>query len=69
MLRTLEAVIDLQGHVCWGEKIQLKTPQRVLITLLDGPVDETLVMAESSLAKDWLNADEEIAWAHLQPGV
>ncbi len=68
MLRTLEAVIDSHGHVCWGEQIQLKTPQRVLITLLDVPVDETLIMAESSLAKEWLNTDEEAAWAHLQPG-
>lgn len=69
MLRTVEAVIDTQGHVQWLEQVQLYTPQRVLITLLDLPVsvDETLALSEAALAKDWLNNDEEAAWAHLQP--
>jgi hypothetical protein len=35
MLRTLEAVIDNHNHVQWLEHIQLHSPQRVLITLLD----------------------------------
>ena len=68
MLRTLEAVIDDQNHVQWSEHIQLHSPQRVLITLLD-PVpmaDETLLMTEPAL-EEWLNDDEEAAWAHLQP--
>jgi hypothetical protein len=68
MLHTVEAVIDAHGHVQWLEQVQLHAPQRVLITLLDPAADETLVLAESALAKDWLNDDEESAWAHLQPG-
>jgi hypothetical protein len=26
---------------------------------------KTLLAAESSLAKDWLNGEEDAAWAHL----
>jgi hypothetical protein len=68
MLQTVEAVIDAQGHIQWLEHIQLHAPQRVLITLLDAPasLDETLAIAESALADEWLNDDEEAAWAHLQ---
>jgi hypothetical protein len=69
MLRTLEAVIDNQNHVQWLEPIQFNSPQRVLITLLDSsPItDETLLMSEPAL-EEWLNDEEEAAWAHLQPG-
>lgn len=69
MLHTVEAVIDKQGHIQWLEQVQLHTPQRVLVTLLD-PVtaDEPLALSEAALAKEWLNDEEEAAWAHLQPG-
>ena len=67
MLHTVEAVIDMEGHVQWLEKVQLHAPQRVLITLLDTPADEALALAEPALAKDWLNDKEDAAWAHLQP--
>ena len=67
MLHTVEAVIDTEGHIQWLEKVQLHTPQRVLITLLDTTTDETLALAEPALAKDWLNEEEDAAWAHLQP--
>ena len=69
MLRTLEAVIDDHNHVQWLEQFQLHTPQRVLITLLDPIVDETLLLAEPALTEEWLNENEEAAWAHLQQGV
>lgn len=68
MLRTLEAVIDNQNHVKWLEHIQLRSPQRVLITLLDATsivADEALLMAEPALT-DWLSDEEESAWMHLQ---
>jgi hypothetical protein len=67
MLHTVEAVIDTEGHVQWLEQVKLRTPQRVLITLLDPAADECLMLAEPALA-DWLTSDEEAAWAHLQPG-
>lgn len=67
MLRTLEAVIDKHNQVKWLEHVQLHSPQRVLITLLDPApeVDETLLMAEPAL-EEWLNDEEDAAWAHLQ---
>lgn len=68
MLHTVEAVIDRQGHIQWLEKIQLHTPQRVLITLLDPTDDEALILSEPALSQDWLNDEEDAAWAHLQPG-
>ena len=68
MLHTVEAVIDSKGHVQWLEQIKFHAPQRVLITLLDPAADETLALAEPALAHDWLNDEEEAAWAHLQPG-
>lgn len=68
MLHTVEAVIDLKGHIQWLEKVQLHAPQRVLITLLDPVTDEPLALSEPALA-DWLADEEEAAWAHLQPGV
>ncbi len=69
MLHTVEAVIDTQGNIQWLEEVELHVPQRVLITLLDAPVavDETLALSEPALIKDWINDEEEAAWAHLQP--
>lgn len=66
MLHTVEAVIDQQGHIQWLEEVQLHGPQRVLITLLDPAVDESLVLSEQALAEEWLNSEEDTAWAHLQ---
>ncbi len=66
MLHTVEAVIDQQGQIRWSERIQLSAPQRVLITLLDPIDDEPLLLSEPALA-EWLNKEEESAWAHLQP--
>ncbi len=68
MLHTIEAIIDEQGRIHWLENVEVRAPQRVLITLLDPVADETLTLAEPALA-DWLNNEEEIAWAHLQQEV
>lgn len=66
MLHTVEAVIDQTGHVQWLEDVQLHTPQRVLITLLDPVADELPEQSEAALS-DWLRDEEDAAWAHLQP--
>lgn len=66
MLHVVEATIDKDGHTQWCEQVQLKRPQRVLITLLGASEDEPLPLSELALS-DWLNEDEETAWAHLQP--
>lgn len=71
MLQTVEAVIDEKGHIQWLEKVAIKGSRRVLITLLesDDGQDEVLNAAESALADDWLNQEEEDAWKHLQKEV
>jgi len=40
MLRTLEATIDSEGKVHFAERVQLKKPRRVLITLLDDEITQ-----------------------------
>lgn len=70
MLQTVEAIIDDQGRIQWLERIPFSGARRVLITLLDPPThptEETCLLAESALAEEWLNEDEDAAWAHLQP--
>ncbi|SFR77313.1 hypothetical protein SAMN05216203_2940 [Marinobacter daqiaonensis] len=67
MLNTVEAVIDESGRIQWLEKVSIKGRRRVLITLLDDESqEEILPAAESALAGDWLNEDEDNAWEHLQ---
>lgn len=68
MPQTIEATIDAEGHIRWSKPIALQNAQRVLITLLEpqAVVDETLLLSQAALAQEWLNDEEEAAWAHLQ---
>ncbi|MEZ5613739.1 MAG: hypothetical protein R3E35_00835 [Rhodocyclaceae bacterium] len=69
MKQTVEAVIDEQGHVRLTEPVAVKGVHRALLTILDEQpphVDETLMLAEKSLAEDWLRPEEDEAWSHLQ---
>lgn len=66
MLHTVEAIIDEKGHIEWCEQVQLSRRQRVLITLLEENEEEPAALSEPALS-EWLNEDEEAAWAHLQP--
>ena len=69
MKQTVDAIIDENGHVRLVEPVRIKGVHRALVTVLDEPpeqIDETTQLAEKSLADDWLNAEEDEAWAHLQ---
>jgi hypothetical protein len=70
MIRTVEAVIDEQGHVRLLEAVQVSKAQRALVTILeDEPlptIDETALLSEQALAKDWNRPEEDEAWSHLQ---
>ncbi len=69
MKQTVEAVIDEQGHVRLTEPITIKGVHRALLTILDEPplhLDEALMLAQKSLAEDWLRPEEDEAWSHLQ---
>jgi len=71
MVRTIEAVIDSQGHVRLLENVQLPGPRRALVTILDdGPrpdTEEAALLSEGALAADWSRPEEDAAWSHLQP--
>ena len=70
MLRTVEAVIDAQGHVQVLEPISLPGARRALVTILEEEpgtsIHETAVLSEAALAEDWNRPEEDAAWSHLQ---
>jgi hypothetical protein len=72
MLRTVEAVIDAQGHVHVLEPVSLPAARRALVTILEedpgASLHETAVLSEAALAEDWNRPEEDAAWSHLQPG-
>jgi len=49
---------------------QVPSPRRALVTILDEApiIHETALLSEAALAEDWNRAEEDAAWAHLQPG-
>jgi hypothetical protein len=70
MIRTVEAVVDEQGHVRLTEAVRLTRSQRALVTILDEDpapeVDETARLSELALAEDWGRPEEDEAWSYLQ---
>jgi len=70
MLRTVEAVIDAQGHVHLLEPLSLTGARRALVTILDEEpgtsMHETTLLSEAALAEDWNRPEEDAAWSHLQ---
>jgi len=49
--------------------VHLKTGSKVFVSVpSDDPesVISGVVLSETALAADWLNSEEEAAWAHLQ---
>ena len=69
MLTTIEVTIDKTGHLHSLEPMQVIRLGRALLTWLEpDTTHEPALMAEVALAQDWLNPEEDAAWAHLQPG-
>ena len=69
MIQTIEAIVDERGSVRLLEPLQLMRSHRALVTILSDepmPVQETALLSEAALAKDWNRAEEEEAWAHFQ---
>jgi len=71
MIRTVEAIIDEQGNVRLLERVELSSVRRALVMILeDAPAlllaDETALLSESALGRDWNRPEEEAAWSHLQ---
>jgi hypothetical protein len=68
MIRTVEAIIDERGQVSLLEPVRPSTARRALVTILEEePIADTALLSEAVLAEDWDKAEEDAAWAHLQP--
>jgi hypothetical protein len=71
MVRTLEAVIDEQGNVTLLQPVKLPSRRKALVTILEDTesvsVNETALLSEPALAKDWNRPEEDLAWSYLQP--
>ena len=72
MIRTIEAVVDENGHVRLAEPLHLAKCQRALVTILDEEptrqLQEAALLSERSLAEDWNRPEEEAAWSYLSKG-
>ena len=69
-MRTVEAIIEPNGEVHLVEPLRLLSPRRALVTILEeAPTGhDAALLSEAALAEDWNRAEEDAAWAHLQPG-
>ena len=70
MIQTVEAVIDATGRVRLLGEVQVDTPRRALVIVLEEPAaipGEAVMLAEAALAADWSRPEEDAAWSHLQP--
>ncbi len=70
MFKTLQAELLPNGTIRFLEPLPPLSgrTRRVLVTLTETQ-DESLpgeLLSEPVLAQDWLNAEEDAAWAHLQ---
>lgn len=68
MLKSVEAIVDAEGHVKLLEKIKIKGTHKAVVTILDDIIEEkniTALLTESSL-QDWNRPEEDEAWKDLQ---
>lgn len=69
MENIFEAVVETDGHIRIQSPVHLKTGSKVFVSVPSDDPDSVIsgvVLSETALAADWLNAEEEAAWAHLQ---
>jgi len=69
-MKTVEAIIEANGDIHLVEPIHLQTPRRALVTILEeapAAAHDAALLSEAALAEDWNRAEENAAWAHLQP--
>ena len=71
MIRKIEAVVDEQGTVRLKETVRLVAPRRAVVTIFDDDqatkVDESTLLSEPALGRDWNRPEEDAAWSYLQP--
>jgi len=64
-----EAIVEPDGRLRLSSAIHLEKGLKVLVTVSRSEKNSALsgiALSEPSLADDWLNPEEEEAWAHLQ---
>lgn len=70
MHRIVEAIVEADGRVRLLEPVDLETPRRALLTILDEPAEEasnlSALLSETAL-ENWTRPEEDAAWSHLQP--
>ena len=66
MMQAVQATIDPQGYLRYTEPVRMDAPRQALIIFLDEG-NETALLAQSALARDWMKPEEDAAWEHLQP--
>lgn len=69
MENIFEALVETGGRMRIQNPVHLKTGSKVFASVpSDDPesVISGVVLSETALAADWLNSEEEAAWAHLQ---
>mgnify|MGYP006291408883 FL=1 len=63
-----EAVVETDGRIRLSRAVHLEKGLKVLVAVPGFEKDSALsgiALSEPSLADDWLNPEEEEAWAHL----
>lgn len=73
MLKSIEAVLEIDGRITLKEHIQFDRRRRAIVTILDeietgdiGRLSEVTLLSESALKVDWDREEEDEAWSHLQ---
>lgn len=64
-----EAIVEPDGRLRLSSAVHLEKRLKVLVAVPRSEKDSALTgiaLSEPSLADDWLNPEEEEAWAHLQ---
>ena len=64
-----DAVVEPDGRIRLNTSVHLQKGLKVLVAVPRSDKDSALsgiALSEPSLTDDWLNPDEEEAWAHLQ---
>ena len=64
-----DAVVETDGRIRLNTSVHLQKGLKVLVAVPRSDKDSALsgiALSEPSLTDDWLNPDEEEAWAHLQ---
>jgi len=63
-----EAVVEPDGRIRLSTSVHLEKGLKVLVAVPRNEKDSAIsgiALSEPSLADDWLNPEEEVAWAHL----